>query len=143
MSTEPWRSWKPVSHVYVPAPGKETTTPFGSALRRIRVDRRLSQSKLAEKADIDHSTASRLESGARQPSREMVGLLADALDATDAERDELLTAGGFMPVDVGHLIGDPDVALVARLLADPGVSAGRKERAREGFRSIDAMAREA
>ena len=153
MSVESWVGWKPVAHTPV-WQGKEAATPFGSALRKLRVDRRLSQFKLAKRSGISHSTASRLESGARQPSREMIAALADALDATEAERDELLTTGGFMPLDVGHLIGesgaalvtqllaDPDVALVARLLADPGVSAGRKERVRQGISVLVAMATE-
>lgn len=68
---------------------------FGSTLKQLREPRRISQSKLAERAGFDHSYVSRLESGARKPAREAVEQLADALEATLAERDQLLTSAGF------------------------------------------------
>ena len=43
--------------------GKE----FGSLLKTLRERHGVSQSKLAERADFDHSYVSRLESGARMP----------------------------------------------------------------------------
>ena len=52
---------------------------FGGLLKAMREARRISQSKLAERADFDHSYVSRLESGARMPTRDAVERLASAL----------------------------------------------------------------
>lgn len=77
---------------------------FGAILKQLREPRRISQSKLALAAGFDHSYVSRLESGARKPAREAVDQLADALNATPAERDQLLTSAGFaVPVDATAL----------------------------------------
>jgi transcriptional regulator with XRE-family HTH domain len=53
---------------------------FGLVLRRLRVERGLSQEKLAERVGmVSHAHLSRLESGRVQPSVEMLFRLADAL----------------------------------------------------------------
>lgn len=52
---------------------------FGIYLKQVREARGLSQTKLAERADIDTSYISRLEGGRRDPSAPMVDRLADAL----------------------------------------------------------------
>lgn len=87
---------------------------FGLTLRDIRETRpRLSQSRLAELAGLDHSYLSRIEAGQRVPSRQVVLALADALAATDIERDRLLIAAGFMPEDSGSILSDEPVLLEA------------------------------
>lgn len=70
---------------------------FATTLRDLRTLRRLSQSRLARWAGVDHSYVSRLESRDRAPTREMVETLAGAMDLTGAERSALLMAGGFLP----------------------------------------------
>jgi transcriptional regulator with XRE-family HTH domain len=70
-------------------------TPFARALRAAREKRGISQSKLADRADLCHSYVSRLESGQRNPSRETVDLIADALGMPDGEREALLASAGF------------------------------------------------
>lgn len=72
------------------------TESFGAALKRYREHARVSQSRLGEWAGFDHSYVSRLESGARRPTREAVGLLADALGLPAAHRDALLESAGFL-----------------------------------------------
>lgn len=73
---------------------------FGSTLKQLREARRISQSRLGLEAGFDHSYVSRLESGARKPAREAVDQLADALNASPAERDQLLQSAGFAgPID--------------------------------------------
>lgn len=69
---------------------------FGTTLRRIREDRRLSQTYLANRAGFDHSYVSRLEGGGRMPTRGAVNDLAAALACTEAEHDVLLMAAGFL-----------------------------------------------
>jgi len=54
---------------------------FGPILRRLRLERDLSQEALAERAGMaSHAYLSRLESGSKHPSVEMLFRLADALE---------------------------------------------------------------
>lgn len=95
---------------------------FGVTLKRFRESGRVSQSKLAERAGFDHSYVSRLESGARTPTREAVLQLAEALLAEPAGQDELLASAGFMPREVSSLLtGEPEVTEVLGLLRDDSV----------------------
>ena len=82
---------------------------FGGLLKAMREARRISQSKLAERADFDHSYVSRLESGARMPTRDAVERLASALTLAQSEEDGLLAAAGFLPRDVSSLLSDEPV----------------------------------
>jgi transcriptional regulator with XRE-family HTH domain len=81
------------------------TQTFGCTLKRIREGARfsdrpyVSQSRLAEWAGFDHSYVSRLETGSRMPTRDAVHRLADALQATAGERDEMLMRAGFVAPD--------------------------------------------
>lgn len=53
---------------------------FGTAMRRLRIERGLSQEELAERMDMSSNAhISRLENGKKLPSLEMVFRLADAL----------------------------------------------------------------
>ncbi len=53
---------------------------FGIVMRRLRIERGLSQEELAEKMGmVSHAHISRLESGKKQPTLDMVFRLADAL----------------------------------------------------------------
>jgi transcriptional regulator with XRE-family HTH domain len=54
-------------------------------LRRLRVERGLSQENLAADAGIDRTYVSRLERGLENPTVAMLEQLADALDATIVE----------------------------------------------------------
>lgn len=70
---------------------------FADELRAVRTRRRLSQAKLSELADYDHSYLSRLEANMRMPTRDAVNRIADAAGATDDERNRLLATAGFLP----------------------------------------------
>ena len=64
----------------------ETYPFFGVVMRRLRQDRKLSQEELASLMDMtSHAHISRLESGHKQPTLEMVFRLAKALGITAAE----------------------------------------------------------
>ncbi len=90
---------------------------FSRLLKQYRESARVSQSRLAELAEFDHSYVSRLESGSRMPTREAVGKLADALQLEMGERDMLLAAAGFMPQRVESLLaGEPVLTDVLHLL---------------------------
>jgi transcriptional regulator with XRE-family HTH domain len=71
---------------------------FGPLLRRWRASRRLTQEQLADDAEVSTRHLSCLESGKAQPSREMVLVLASALELELRDRNVLLGAAGFAPV---------------------------------------------
>jgi transcriptional regulator with XRE-family HTH domain len=78
---------------------------FGQMLRRLRIERALSQSALARRAGCDPGYVNRMERGTqlRQdgrvtiPDRTIVLALAEVLDISQAEADRLLYAAGLAP----------------------------------------------
>jgi transcriptional regulator with XRE-family HTH domain len=95
-------------------------TTFGQTLAQLRTARGLSQGKLADRAKVDHSAVSRLERSERNPSREMVERLADALYASTVDRNALLTSAGFHDLStIVHALDElrHEVALLRRELA--------------------------
>jgi transcriptional regulator with XRE-family HTH domain len=70
---------------------------FPSELRRWRAARRLSQLELAIRADTTQRHVSFIEQGRSRPGRNVVVRLAESLDLTLRERNELLLAAGFAP----------------------------------------------
>jgi transcriptional regulator with XRE-family HTH domain len=88
----------------------------GPLLRRWRTTRGLSQLALAEQAEVSTRHISYLENGRAQPSREMVLVLASALDVPLRERNALLVAAGFAPLYRESGIAEPQMAHVRRAL---------------------------
>ncbi len=70
---------------------------FGERLREWRQVRRFSQARLAEDAEVSTRHLSYLENGRANPSREMVLVLASALELPLRERNDWLTTAGFAP----------------------------------------------
>src|SRR5262245_5104933 len=73
-------------------------TPVGSLIQHWRRARGKSQLALALQAGISARHLGFVEIGRAQPSREMVMLLAGALEVPFRERNALLLAAGFAPV---------------------------------------------
>lgn len=73
-------------------------TPFPSLLRRWRAARGATQAQLATDAEISTRHLSFLEGGKAQPSRQMVLVLASALDLPLRDRNALLLSAGFAPM---------------------------------------------
>lgn len=71
--------------------------PFGALLRRWREQRRMTQADLALAAESSARHLSCLETGKAQPSREMIGRLAELLEVPLRDRNGLLLAAGFAP----------------------------------------------
>src|SRR5215831_18855975 len=71
---------------------------FGHLLRGFRMQRGRTQQQLAEDADISTRHLSFIETGRSQPSRDMVGLLLEALDVPSRDRNAWFMAAGFAPV---------------------------------------------
>jgi len=94
---------------------------LGRLLTRLRNERGLAQKRVAQLAEIDNSTLSRLESGDRGVSREVLDRICDVLELDRHEQLELLTAAGFLNQDAAQILADDDVAQLARLLHTPAI----------------------
>ena len=70
---------------------------FTSELRRWRTARRMSQLDLAMRAGTTQRHVSFIEQGRSHPGRDVVVRLAESLELTLRERNELLLAAGFAP----------------------------------------------
>ena len=115
---------------------------FCVLLKGLRQGRHVSQSKLAERAEFDHSYVSRFESGARMPTREAVERLAQALGLGQSEEDGLLAAAGFLPRDVASLLSDePAIGEVLDLLQDDAVPLEYRDNMRQVLRLLAEQAR--
>ena len=121
---------------------QQTSGAFGVLLKGYREGRGVSQSKLAERADFDHSYVSRLESGARTPTRDAVERLAAALGLRQAEQDTMLAAAGFLPRDVASLLSDePVIGEVLDLLQNDSVPVEYRDNIRQVLRLLTEQAR--
>jgi transcriptional regulator with XRE-family HTH domain len=70
---------------------------FGPLLRHWRTVRRMSQERLAADAEVSTRHLSFIENGRSAPSRNMVLVLASALELPLRERNVLLVAAGYAP----------------------------------------------
>ena len=70
---------------------------FGTLVRHWRTARRMSQLALAAGAEVSARHLCFLETGRAQPSRDMVHLLASALDVPLTDRNAMLLAAGYAP----------------------------------------------
>jgi transcriptional regulator with XRE-family HTH domain len=95
---------------------------LGRLLVRLRDERGLSQKEVAHLAVISNSTLSRLESGDRGVSREVLDRICSVLKLDRHEELDLLTAAGFLNQDAAQILADDEVAQIARLLHAPAVS---------------------
>jgi transcriptional regulator with XRE-family HTH domain len=77
--------------------GDPVMTRFPTELRRWRSARRLSQLELAIRAETTQRHVSFIEQGRSRPGRSMVVRLAESMELTLRERNELLLAAGFAP----------------------------------------------
>jgi transcriptional regulator with XRE-family HTH domain len=73
------------------------TYRFPSHLRRWRTARRLSQLELAVRSGTTQRHLSFIEQGRSRPGRDIVARLAEALELSLRERNDLLLAAGFAP----------------------------------------------
>src|SRR5437016_14419847 len=89
---------------------------FGPLLRRWRTRRRLSQLDLAVEANVSTRHLSFIETGRAQPSREMVLLLARALDVPLRDRNDLLVAAGYAAIYRESALNAPVMAHARRAL---------------------------
>lgn len=119
-----------------------SATDFGTLLKKFREQHGVSQSKLAERADFDHSYVSRLESGARMPTREAVDRLGQAMSLEQPQQDSLLASAGFLPRDVSSLLSsEPALGQMLEMLQDEAVPSEFRESVRNMLRIMVQQAR--
>jgi transcriptional regulator with XRE-family HTH domain len=85
-------------------------SPVGGLLQQWRQLRHKSQLTLAADAGVSPRHLCFVETGRARPSRDMVLVLADALDVPFRERNELLLAAGFAPIYREAGLDDADIA---------------------------------
>jgi transcriptional regulator with XRE-family HTH domain len=90
--------------------------PLGDLLRQWRSARRMSQMDLALEAGISTRHLSYVETGKARPSRELVALLAGALDMPMRDRNALLVIAGYAPGYRETPLSDPQMALMRRAI---------------------------
>lgn len=103
-------------------PVVERTESLGSLLLRFRTERRLPQNQVAVAAGINNSTLSRLESGERGISRDILDRLCRVLDLTAHEELEVLTAAGFLTEAAAEFLADDQLVRLGRLLHSPRIA---------------------
>lgn len=84
---------------------------FSQALRRLRKQRKLTMKKLAERLNVSESFISRLESGERQPSKELILQMGPIFfpEGNAAALDDLLIAADYTPLHLDNFTGRQDV----------------------------------
>ncbi len=111
------------------------TSQFGPTLRRLRRDRMISQSSLADRAGFDHSYLSRLEASQREPSRDAVTRLSEAMTLSELENAMLFASAGYSAA--GDLFRtDPELIALAEILWDDSLDAEHREKVRYVLRAI-------
>ncbi|HEX3773168.1 MAG TPA: helix-turn-helix transcriptional regulator, partial [Polyangiaceae bacterium] len=93
-----------------------SSSSFGSLLQHWRRLRHFSQLSLAMHAGVSAKHLCFVETGRAKPSREMVLLLAGALDVPLREQNMLLLAAGFAPEFAESALDAPELAAVRRAL---------------------------
>ena len=99
------------------APATGAAPSVGRLIQHWRRARRKSQLALALEAGVSARHLGFLEVGRARPSRDMVLLLAEALDVPLRERNTLLMAAGFAPVYRETGLGAPEMAQAHKALA--------------------------
>lgn len=102
---------------------KEPSHSLGDLLFQLRKKNGLSMQKLANLTEISPAYICRIESGERKPSRDLLEAILTHLipNANQAEKDEVLIAAGYAPVNLKNFMGREDVLAIYQksLAADP------------------------
>jgi transcriptional regulator with XRE-family HTH domain len=111
------------------------TETLGVSLAHARESRGVSGRALASALGLSPSMVSLFESDDRRPSRSQIRAIGQMLELSEAEIDSLLIAGDHLPAAFDRVPPtDPDVLLVARVLADERLPESDRERFRLAIR---------
>lgn len=105
---------------------------FARLLEGLREERGWTKADLAKRAGFDPSSITRFEQGVRDPERETVLALAEAMALPLIDRDRLLAAAGYR----SELWDDPLLLELSQVLAEPSLPVA----ARNDVRSVVRMA---
>lgn len=94
----------------------EIGSSFGTLLRHWRERRRLSQLELGLEATVSARHISFIETGRSKPSREMVVALANVLDLSLRDSNEMLLSAGYAPVYKETSLNAPQMSQVRQAL---------------------------
>lgn len=99
---------------------------------------KISQSKLADTLQCDHSYISRLEGAGRAPSRDFIERIVEITRPTEYWEQRLYVAGGFLPSEEFSQLTDPEgLRIVRSALRDPYLSEDTRLAI---MQSVDALA---
>lgn len=95
-------------------PRDKARNQLGRLLAELRQSRGYSMQKLAKATNISAAYICRIEAGERHPSRELLQTIADILipETNQSQKDELLVAAGFAPVNYKNFMGREDVLAI-------------------------------
>jgi transcriptional regulator with XRE-family HTH domain len=94
-----------------PPPRPAILRPLGNQLRRLRLERKLSQESLAEKAGLNYKYIGRIELAKADPGADVLVRLARALTIPVGELFATITPG-----DAGHRLSPADVEALSAAL---------------------------
>ena len=94
---------------------------FGNYIRQIREDKKMPLRKLAAYLDIDQSTLSKIERNERQPSKEMVPILAKVFKL-DIQKLKIK----FLSCRITYELSDEELGLEALKVAEQQMKYHRK-----------------
>lgn len=83
--------------VHKPRPRPAVLRPLGAQLRRLRLERRLSQEKLAELASLNYKYIGRIELAKADPGADVLVRLARALSVPVGELFQTITPADAVP----------------------------------------------
>lgn len=118
------------------------TTPFGAVLREILAERGLRQARVADMADIDHAHLSRMLSGQRPATRDIVVRIADGCGLTAEESLRLFCAAGFVPEGHESMMLDPELQEAAATLHDEAIPLVYRQNLRRQISALVGIARQ-
>jgi transcriptional regulator with XRE-family HTH domain len=97
-----------------PRPRPAVLRPLGTQLRRLRLERKLSQERLAELAGLHYKYIGRIELAKADPGADVLVRLSRALGVPVGELFETITP----PADPAHRLSPPDVEALSSALAN-------------------------
>lgn len=114
------RKAKPVT--IAPATQDRALSEFGEVLKAIRKSKGISQIEVAKRGGLGRGYLGMIETGERgsRPSRDSVLRVSQGLGATDAERDALLRAAGYPPLDP-TVLENARISVEEAILGDPSL----------------------
>ena len=115
----------------------ELDTDFAHHLERLRDARGWSKADLAKRSGLDPSSITRFEQGSRNPDRDTVLQISDAMALPLVERDRLLAAAGFR----SEIWDEPLLVELSQILADRDIPLSAQEEVRSVLRMAIAYGR--